>query len=280
MRLVVNGDDFGLSESINDGIVRAHTQGILTSTSLVASGAAFEHAVALARKYPMLDLGVHLTLTEERAVSSAGSVPSLLIDDERLWPTPREFVERFLRGAIAISEVALELEAQVSRVLDRGLRVTHLDGHQHLHVLPGIRREVGALARRHGIRFLRRPREPVRRFMVTDVQRFGRLAAMMALNLVCKFPQQWSATTTDHFVGFYFGGRLNKANLMTLIACLPTSGTCELMCHPGSAVPALRHLAGTYDRLAECDALCDAEVRTELNRRGIELVSFTDLAND
>ena len=279
MRLVVNGDDFGLSETINGGIIRAHGHGILTSTSLVAAGTAFEHAVALARKNTSLDVGVHLTLTEERAVASVESVPSLLIDGERLWPDPRSFVKRFVRGAIAISEVALEFEAQISRVLDSGLPVTHLDGHQHLHALPGIRREVAKLARRHGIRFVRRPREPVRSFMLADAGRYARVSAMMALNLVCRFPQRRDTTTTDHFVGFYFGGRLSKTNLMTLIASLPRSGTCEMMCHPGSAAtsPADRHAA--YDRPAECDALCDPDVLLALNARGIELVSFADLVN-
>jgi len=279
MRLVVHGDDFGLSESINDGIVRAHTHGILTSTSLVASGTAFEHAVALARQHPSLDLGVHLTLTEERPVSPVESVSSLLVDGKRLHPDPGEFVKRFLRGAITIGEVALELEAQIVRVLDHGLRVTHLDGHQHLHVLPGIRREIVALARRHGIRFLRRPQERLRRFMLLDARRFGRVAAMTALNLVCKLPPPWGIATTDRFMGFYFGGRLNKPSLMTLIAFLPKSGTCELMCHPGSAATELRRRAGVYQRLEERDALCDPDVLLELHTRGVELVSFADLAN-
>ena len=280
MRLIVHGDDFGLSDSINDGIVRAHAHGILTSTSLIASGAAFKHAVALARKHPRLDLGVHLTLTEQRPVSSPDSVPSLLADGERLWPDRREFLKRFLRGTIAIDEVALELNAQVARVLDRGVRVTHFDGHEHLHVLPGSRHEVAALARRHGIRFVRRPQERLRPFMLGDVRRLGRTAAMVSLNLVCQFPRQWGAVTTDHFVGFYFGGRLCKRNLMTVIMSLPKSGSCEMMCHPGSDTTELPHDTGVYQRVAECDALCDPDVLRELNRRGIELVSFADLAQD
>jgi predicted glycoside hydrolase/deacetylase ChbG (UPF0249 family) len=278
MRLVVNGDDFGLSESINDGIIRAHSHGILTSTSIAAAGAAFDTAVALARRHPTLDVGVHLTLTEERPAAPPECVPSLLADGERLWPNPTQFMRRFLRGAIAIREVAREFEAQLARVLEQGMRVTHLDGHQHLHVLPGIRQEVAALAQRHGIPFVRRPRERLRPFMLGDAHRFGRLAAMMTLNLVCGPRVRRGAAATDDFVGFYFGGRLNKANLMTLIAGLPRSGTCELMCHPGSAATELRDRGGVYDRHAECNALCDPDVRLELNARGVDLVSFADLS--
>jgi predicted glycoside hydrolase/deacetylase ChbG (UPF0249 family) len=277
MQLVVNGDDFGLSESINEGIVRAHTRGILTSTSIVASGAAFDHAIALAQTHPTLDLGVHLTLTEERPVSAVESVRSLLIDGATFAPNPGEFIKRYLPGAIAMREVALEFEAQVARVRAAGIRVTHLDGHQHLHALPGIRREVAALAQRHGIHFIRQPRERLHPFMLVDARRLGRTAALTALNLVCRAPQSWGAGATDHFVGFYFGGRLNKPNLRTLIAGLPKSGTCELMCHPGSAAMELRDSGGVYDRRAECDALCDPDVRLNLNARGIELVSFADL---
>jgi predicted glycoside hydrolase/deacetylase ChbG (UPF0249 family) len=277
MRLVVNGDDFGLSESINDGIIRAHTHGILTSTSIVAAGAAFDHAVALARAHPTLDVGVHLTLTEEHPAAPVESVPSLLTGAATLPPGPSAFVVRFLRGAIALRDVALEFDAQVARVRDCGISVTHLDGHQHLHVLPGIRREVARLAQRHGIRFVRRPRERLRRFMLADGRRLDRTAALIALNLVCPAPQTWGALTTDHFAGFYFGGRLNTPNLMTQIAHLPKWGCCELMCHPGADSAELQGLAGVYDRRAECAALCDPKVRLELNAKGVDLISFADL---
>lgn len=277
MRLVVNGDDFGLSESINDGIIRAHTRGILTATSIVAGGAAFHHAVALARTHPTLDIGVHLTLTEEHPVAPAPSVSSLLAGGAKLPPGPGAFLTRFLRGAIALPDVAREFDAQVSRVRDCGIAVTHLDGHQHLHVLPGIRREVAALAQRHGIRFVRQPRERLRRFMLADARRLDRTAALTSLNLVCRAPQTWGALTTDHFVGFYFGGRLNTSNLMRQIAHLPKWGCCELMCHPGADSAELQGAGGVYDRHAECTALCDPIVRLELVAKGVELVSFADL---
>jgi chitin disaccharide deacetylase len=278
LQLIVNGDDFGFSESINNGIVRAHTDGILTSASLVAAGGAFDHAVRLARARPTLDLGVHLTLTGERAAAPPLSVPSLLCDGRSLWPNPAEFLQRFVRGAISIDEVELELRAQLTRVLDTKLPISHLDGHQHLHALPGIRGVVAGLARHYAIDFVRRPCERLRAFMLHDPHRLGRAAANVALSLLCGFPLFSRTRSTNHFVGFYFGGRLNRANLTTLIDALPRSGTCELMCHPGADADDTGHFAADYDRRAECDALCDPDVRHELQKRGIQLVSFADIS--
>src|SRR5262245_10294862 len=190
MRLVVSGDDFGQSESINNGIIRAHMSGILTSTSIIAAGAAFDHAIALARTHPTLDVGVHLTLTEQRPVAPMTTVPSLVIGGG-MPSAPAAFIKRFLRGAIALRDIAREFDAQVVRVRDCGITVTHLDGHQHLHALPAIRREVALLAQRHGILFVRQPYERLHRFMLSNVQRLPRVAALTALNLVCKGPGQW-----------------------------------------------------------------------------------------
>ena len=104
-----------------------------------------------------------------------------------------------------------------------------------------------------------------------------RTAALASLNAMCRTPQTWGAVTTDHFVGFYFGGRLNTSNLLRQIAHLPKWGCCELMCHPGADSAELRDAGGVYDRRAECAALCDPIVRLELIAKGVELVSFADL---
>ncbi len=278
LRLIVHADDFGFSESINHGIVRAHTDGILTSASLAAAGGAFDQAVALARAHPSLDLGIHLTLTGEHSAAPPESVPTLLHDAASLWPNPAEFLQRYVRGAISMADVERELNAQITRVLDAGLSISHLDGHQHLHALPRIRGVVAELARRYDIGFVRRPRERLRAFMLRDPRRFGRAAATLALRVLCASPPGWNARSTDHFVGFYFGGRLDRANLATLIDALPHTGTCELMCHPGADSSESGHFAADYDRRAECDALCDPDIVRALRNRAIGLVSFADIA--
>lgn len=145
-RLIVHADDFGLSERVNEGIIQAHCDGVLTSASLIASGAAFEHAVSLLRSTPGLDFGVHLTLVGENPISKRDVIPTLLGGDGCFHSHSGAFMKRYFAGAIALDEIRRELDAQIGKVIARGVTVTHLDGHQHLHMVPGIRRVVGELA--------------------------------------------------------------------------------------------------------------------------------------
>jgi predicted glycoside hydrolase/deacetylase ChbG (UPF0249 family) len=138
VRLIVNADDFGISEAVNRGIVEAHERGIVTSTSIMATGAKFEHAVELARLRPSLAVGVHLVLTEHRPLIGASAAASLVRSDGSFEPHLRQLLKRRLRGRVSIAEVRRELDEQIRRVRAAGIAISHLDGHQHVHVLPGI----------------------------------------------------------------------------------------------------------------------------------------------
>jgi predicted glycoside hydrolase/deacetylase ChbG (UPF0249 family) len=163
-------------------------------------------------------------------------------------------------------------------VIDARVRITHLDGHQHLHVLPGIRDIVATLADRYGIAFVRRPAECVRAYMFRDPRRWPRLAELGVLRAVMRLSNAADRhDACDAFTGFYFGGRLDRNNLMTLLAALPQHGTCELMCHPGEHDFASTHAHWQYRWGDERDALCAPDVRALVRERGIELISFVDL---
>ena len=157
LRLIVHADDFGMSEAVNLGILEAHERGIVTSTSIMATAPAFEHAVAVAKSRPSLDVGVHLTLTEQRPLIGAEAGASLVGPDGRFAPHLVQFAVRYLRGKVSLAEVRAELDAQIRRVRDAGIAVSHLDGHQHVHVLPGIAAIVADLAAAHGITAVRYP---------------------------------------------------------------------------------------------------------------------------
>lgn len=140
LRLIVNADDFGFTRGVNEGIVRGHGQGIVTATTLMAYGPAFEHAVELAQANPSLDVGVHLVL----------------------WPDGRSLPRRlpaFLARGLFASPVAVEAEfcRQVEKVLTAGLQPSHLDTHKHVHLLPQVMRAVARVAIRFKIRWVRRP---------------------------------------------------------------------------------------------------------------------------
>jgi hopanoid biosynthesis associated protein HpnK len=273
-RLIVHADDFGLSEAVNRAVIAAHAGGIVTSTSIMAGGGAFEHAVALARSHPSLDVGVHLTLTEQRPV--AANVPSLVDSDGKLAPHATQLARRRALGKISMADVRKELEAQIRRVLDRGITPTHLDGHQHVHVLPGVAQVVLELARAYGIRAVRYPAERVRGYMLRSPARAKRVAEQLAVAGLSALSPLRALRRCDDFVGFYFGGRLNERNLRTVVEHLPPRGTIELMCHPGFEDPESRYGHWGYAWAEEAAALSSPAIRALLAARGVRLIGYRD----
>lgn len=278
-KLIVHADDLGLSEKVNEGIVKAHLEGIVTSTSLMAIGAAFEHAVQLTKAIPTLDVGVHLTLTGEASISIPADVPSLLGEDGRFNYHANTFVKRYLLREISLRDIRKELDAQICKVMDHGIAISHLDGHQHIHMLPGIRRIVGELARQYGIPSIRYPRERLRPYMLLERHGIGRLIQLLALNTFCTIARTADSRRPDAFVGFFFGGNLTEENLIKVLKHLPSSGVCELMCHPGlyDADSPYKHWG--YPWQSELEALTSKNVKTLLQNRGVELISYSALTH-
>ena len=277
LRLIVNADDFGMTEAVNQGIVEAHDRGIVTSASIMATGSAFEHAVALAKTRPGLAVGVHLTLTEQRPLIGTAAAPSLVGRDGRFPRHLVQFAKPYLRGKVALVEVRAELDAQIRKVRDAGIAVSHLDGHQHVHVLPGIAAIVADLAASHGIGAVRYPAERVSAYMLRNLQNARRLTEQLVLGVVCALSPLKALRRSDSFVGFYFGGRLDEANLATVLGRLPARGTVELMCHPGGDEERATEGYWRYSWAAERAALTSPRIRAVLTARGAQLVSYRDV---
>ncbi len=153
--------------------------------------------------------------------------------------------------------------------------MSHLDGHQHVHVLPGIATVVADLAAAHGIRAVRYPAESVRSYMLRNPRRLKRVAEQVALAAVAAFSPLKGLRRSDEFVGFYFGGRLDEANLARVLAGLPAGRTVELMCHPGGE--GMHADDWQYAWVAERDALMSPRIRELVAARGIQLVSYRDV---
>jgi hopanoid biosynthesis associated protein HpnK len=276
LRLIVNADDFGMTEAVNSGIVESHDRGIVTSASLMATGAAFEHAVALAKTRPQLAVGVHLTLTEQRPLTGTAAA-SLVGPDGCFPPHLVQFAGRHMRGKVALAEVRAELDAQIRKVRDAGIAVSHLDGHQHVHVLPGIAAIVAELAAAHGVRAVRYPAERVRIYMLRSLGNARRLAEQVVLGAICALSPLRRLRRTDSFVGFYYGGRLDENNLATVLGRLPSRGTVELMCHPGGDDTRAAEGYWQYSWAAERAALTSPRIRALLAARGAQLVSYGNI---
>ena len=137
-KLVVNADDFGLSIKVNEGILCAHQNGILTSTSIMANGMAFQHAVDTWKSNPTLDVGIHLTLVGEKPLLNPDVIPDLVNKKGICHQHAKDFVMKYMMGKISQKQIYQELEAQVVKVLDQGIVISHVDSHQHIHMLPQI----------------------------------------------------------------------------------------------------------------------------------------------
>jgi hopanoid biosynthesis associated protein HpnK len=286
--LIVNADDFGMTSGINRAIAVAHRHGIVTSATLMASGAAFHEAVQLARNNPELKVGCHVSLVQGDPMLPAATIPTLaLAASGRSSPRYQgfgDFASAVLLGRINPEEIAREAEAQFRRLQAAGIEISHFDTHKHLHALPPVLRPLLQAARECGIRALRCPFEPAgstrawqallrprlwKRLPVVAFLRryqpeFRRLAA------------QFGLATTDGTLGITVTGCLNEALLDSLLRRLP-EGTWELVCHPAYVDSQLRSLSTLRTGEAELRALTSEAIRGSLARSSIELASYADV---
>ncbi len=271
-RLIVNADDFGLAESVNLGIVKAHNDGIVTSTSLLAGGKGAEHAAALAKENPALGVGVHLCVTLDRPVSPPKKIPSFAMDG-RLPGGPMQFAMGLFSGRIKKHEIEAELRAQIERALALGIRPTHIDGHQHLFMLGPVFEIAASLAHEYGIKAVRYPVGPwdglycpartMEKFILESMAK-SQLKRLDASGL--KRP--------DHFFGVPETGRMDAERLLRIVERLP-EGTSEIMCHPGLENPSLaKEINWGYGWKTELDAVTDGRVKEIVKTKGIGLINF------
>lgn len=163
--LVINADDCGWSPSVNDAIMRGIRCGIITSTSIMANGPAFAHAVRVLQdarndpSCPRFSVGVHLNIYRFFPLLSADRVPGLVDKNGKFLENMRRFGVRFLAGRIRLREVEEEFNAQIARVKDNGFAISHLDSEHHLHLIPKIFPVVARLAQAHGVTVVRVIRE-------------------------------------------------------------------------------------------------------------------------
>lgn len=266
-RLIVTADDVGLHPGMTRGALAAHDRGIVTAVSVSPNGRDFEPAVELLRERPRLEVGAHLTLVGERPLSPPETIPSLVGPDGLLHAGYPAFAARCFLGRIRSVDLETELRAQVERLLATGLRVVHLNSHQHLHVLPRVFEIVLKLAEEHGIPRVRIPNEPEAGLTPRGLQ----IAVLNALGR--RAPHR--IASPDRTVGVMTAGRLNPARLRR---CLDrVAGLTELVCHPGLGG---EELAAAYDWgyawEEETAALCDPGLPELLREKGISLVSAVD----
>ncbi len=282
-RLIINADDFGLTRGVNRAIGEAHQYGIVTSTTLMANGGAFNDANRLAATLPKLSVGCHVVLVDGSPILPATEVTSLLENRSDHFPRAiSNVMVRALAGRIDPEQVQAEVSAQILKLKAANIAVSHLDTHKHTHLFPQILKPILKAARACGINAIRNP--------------FGRMSLALTLgrpdlwkrhfqvSLLNRFAASFrravseaGMVTTDGSLGVVATGALDEALFRSMLENLP-EGTWEFVCHPGYNDTELSTVRTRLraSREQELTVLTAGSSRKLLNQLGIELISYAN----
>jgi chitin disaccharide deacetylase len=275
-QLVVNADDFGQSPGVSRGVVRAHREGVVTSTSVLGNCGELASACALLREAPTLGVGVHLSLVGGRPVSDVGRVGSLTDAEGRFPRRAQDFFKLWAKGHIQIDEIETEFDAQISRARDAGLELDHLNTHRHLGFLPAVGRAMESVARKHKIPGIRSAVERPTLAWLTEPTRGLEAGLLTGLAWLTRRrmgalrhgPQSW---------GFVEVGQLDEVRILEILGRMGP-GAHELICHPGEEDDVETQPGEPpHLRAHELVALTSHKVRRAFERRGVKLCRWRDL---
>jgi len=279
-KIVINADDFGLCEAVNEAVVKAHTGGVLTSAALMANMPAAEKAVEIAKKLPSLGVGVHLNLTRGRPLCSHPSMKVLLDEKGEFACSPARLGFLFLVMPKAKHAIRAEISAQIQWVIDKGIRPTHLDSHRHFHAFPPVFSLLCRLARQFGIRairFLFEPKQVSRMpWPLTGEGGKTRARAVRAMAKINRM-QNSDFLKTEACLGLAHTGKIDVSFFKALALYNPARIS-EVITHPAfdeGLDPSLTTMV--QQRKTELDALCSDKTRELLKDAGIKLVHYGQL---
>ena len=285
-RLIINADDFGLTSGVNRAIIEGHLQGAITSATLMANSSAFDEAARLAKNNPSLGIGCHVVLVDGVPVSPPSRVPSLLGDGTSRFRTKLfAFTHAASRHQLDPAQIEEETIAQIRKIQQAGVDLTHLDSHKHTHMFSRVTEPILRAARACGIRAIRNPFEPADFSLIREQPAlWKRYFQVRTLRLFSnRFREQVAAAgllTTDGTVGIVATGALDQSLFEALIENLP-DGTWEFVCHPGYNDAQLQS-AGTRlldSRVQELEILSSEATASLFRHSGIQLISYRELVH-
>jgi chitin disaccharide deacetylase len=290
-QLIINADDLGLTAGVNRAIRETHVHGVVSSTTLLASGAAFADGIELARSARALSVGCHVMLVDGAPVSEPGSIPTLLAsrsaEPGRFYARISAVAARAVFGRFDRDQLVSEIVAQVRKLQAAEVSVTHLDTHKHTHIFPQILRALVKAARICGVPAIRNPFVPVTAMPAGRFARQPRLWKRYGqVRVLRSFAAQFrdrmkraGLATPDGVVGVIESGSFDGSRLRQVLGNLP-EGTWELACHPGYDDADLR-AANTRllaSREEERRLLTSPELRQFLDEQGIQVISYREIA--
>lgn len=290
-RLIINADDLGLTEGVNRGIFECIRRGVVTSATLMANGGAISDAVqtcSAVRRDEAASFGCHVVLVDGAPLCAPESVRTLLAGPKsQIFPSGfGQVAAAVLRGRVNSVELETEVKAQIGALQNAGLRVSHVDSHKHVHLLPQILVPLLRAARTAGVRAVRNPFAPSKPLALAHLARRPHLwkrytEVKILRNLGNRFRQRVEAegmVTTDGTFGIVVTGALTLELFEAIVGSIP-EGTWEFCCHPGYNDADLGRVKTRLreSRLRELEVLTSDAAHEALNRHGVELISYWDL---
>ncbi|HSF23987.1 MAG TPA: hopanoid biosynthesis-associated protein HpnK [Blastocatellia bacterium] len=278
--MIINADDFGISEAVNEAVIRAYQEGVLTTASLMVTGDAFDEAVKLAGENPGLGVGIHLVTVVGRSVLPHSEIPSLVDRDRNFSNNPTAAGLKYFFSPQTRRELRKELAAQFERFDSTRLPLSHIDGHLHLHAHPVIFNAALELGEKYGCRRIRVPREELRLALEFDSENaaqkrvhaalFGGLARWMKHTLKAR-----GFTFAERVYGNLQSGRMNERYFLYLLDRL-SAETNEIYFHPafyrGDQITEEQR-QGTI----ELEALTSSTVKRRIGELGIKLTNYAEI---
>ena len=279
--LIVNGDDFGSSEEVNEGVVRAHQEGVLTSCSLMVTGEAFDQAVRLAKENPALAVGIHLVTVMGRSVLPKSEIPNLVDEEGRFSNNPVAAGLKYYFSRAARREMRKELAAQFDKFKSSGLRLAHIDGHLHMHVHPVIFKTALELGEAFGVKRMRVPIDDPR--LALEFEPRGApvklVHSLLFLALTSYMKRQLGPkgfVFTERVYGDLQSGRMSTGYFLHALENL-NKRTNEIYFHPALFDSSQPLTNEQRQALVEFEALTSERVIKRVGELGIKLCSYLDL---
>jgi predicted glycoside hydrolase/deacetylase ChbG (UPF0249 family) len=282
-QLIINADDFGLNTLTSQSIIDLYQLGMVTSASILTNFSAFESSAELL-KNNKLDIGLHLNLLDGKPVNNKTLLTSLVDKNGFFLKSPYKLYTKIILGGIKEKELEVEIRAQIEKAMDRGIKLSHINGHQHVHMFPVIDKIILRIAGEYKIKAVRIPEEAYRassvklkRKAICDVIRLYSIPRKKSLS-------QYGLITTDYFTGIPYVGQINVALLKDIVALLP-DGVTELMCHPVNTEDYKFYYdndmqwVSNHNFIREYKAFASDEVRQYIKSSGIELINFDTLCS-
>ena len=279
-RLIVNADDFALTAGVNRAVGELSQAGALSSTTLMAAGSAFDDAVQTAKANPQLGVGCHIVLVDGVCVAPPDAVSALREGERSLRTSLPRFALDLQRGKIPEKQIEKEAVAQIRRLQDAGLTVTHIDSHKHTHLFPRVARPLMRAAIQCGVPAIRNPFEQAWSASLTRGPLLRKLEVAGLRNFSSTFHKLLRASglkTTAGSIGVSATGSLDAANLSRLLDGMP-EGTWELVCHPGYNDTELNQVRTRLRQTREVERNALLQQIPQGIREGrFQLISFGDL---